>query len=124
EQLGEVGAAIAASLDRNTVMQRVIDLAKSLTGAEIGAFHCDIDDPESGETETLSTYSGAAHPATRPVFRATSPWDHAVMRVDDVTARRTRTAAAVCLPPGTAVKSYLAIPFRATSGKVLGQLCF
>src|SRR5262249_24508956 len=50
EQLGEVGAAIAASLDRNTIIQRVIDLATSLAGAEVGAFHCNVVDAQSGET--------------------------------------------------------------------------
>jgi PAS domain S-box-containing protein len=124
ERLGEVGAAIAASLDTTTIMQRVIDLATSLTGAETGAFHYDVDDPESAETHTLSACSGAADAFSRPVFRPDEMRDSTVVRLDDLTPGPAQAAATVGLPAGRPVRSYLAISFRAASGNIVGQLCF
>ena len=91
-RLGEVGAVVASTLDRETVVQKVTDVATALTRAEFGAFFYNVVDVNSGDAYMLYTLSGAPreafarfpHPrATKvfgPTFRGEGP-----VRMDDVT---------------------------------------
>ena len=49
EKLGEVGAVVASTLERETIVQKVTDIATELTHAEFGAFFYNVTDPESGD---------------------------------------------------------------------------
>jgi PAS domain S-box-containing protein len=133
-KLSEVGAMLASSLDRNTIIQRVIDVATGLTGAEAGAFHYHVVDHLSGEAYTLSTVSGA-----RKEVVARAPWrqatagptpvfpDGGVVRLDDAMEDPRYGSGPLFspMPEGHGpVRSYLAVPVKASSGAVLGALFF
>ncbi len=134
EQLRDVGASVASSLDQNTIVQKVTDTATSLTNAEFGAFFYDLVDMESGESSTLHTLSEATKEAFAnfPQPRATAifgPTFHGegIVRLDDLTKdpwyRKNPPfpgIAAGHLP----VRAYLAVPVKAGSGEVLGGLFF
>ena len=134
EQLGVVGATIAASLDPATIVQQVTDLATSLSHAEFGAFFYNVVDRSSGESYMLYTLSGVPKEAFAkfPQPRATAifaPTFHGegVVRLDDVTqdSRYGQSAPYYGMPPGhLPVRSYLAVPVKAASGEVLGGLFF
>jgi PAS domain S-box-containing protein len=132
-KLGEVGATIASSLDRDTIVQQVIDLATELTRAEFGAFLYHVIDPESGEASTLYTLSAASNDAfaRSPQPRATAGFRPAlnshVVRLDDATQdpRYGRTPLFHDVPAGRLpVRSYLGVPVKTASGDVLGGLFF
>jgi PAS domain S-box-containing protein len=133
-QLGEVGAAVASSLDQNAIVQQVTDLATSLTRAEFGAFFYNVADAKSGESYMLYTLSGAPREAFAkfPQPRATAvfaPTFHGdgVVRLDDVTQdpRYGKNPPFHGMPEGhLPVRSYLAVPVKAASGEVLGGLFF
>jgi PAS domain S-box-containing protein len=134
EKLGEVGAIVASSLDRNAIVQQVTDLATSLTHAEFGAFFYNVTDAQSGESYTLYTLSGAPKQAFEkfPQPRATevfAPTFHGegVVRLDDVTKdpRFGKNPPYYGMPAGhLPVRAYLAVPVKAASGDVLGGLFF
>ena len=63
EKLGEVGAIVASTLDRETIVQKVTDIATELTRAQFGAFFYNVTDPESGDAYMLYTLSGAPREA-------------------------------------------------------------
>ena len=48
-KLGEVGAVVASTLDREAIVQKVTDIATELTRAAFGAFFYNVTDPESGD---------------------------------------------------------------------------
>jgi signal transduction histidine kinase/CheY-like chemotaxis protein len=132
EKIGEVGATIAASLDRSTIVRQVTELATALTRAEFGAFFCNADDPPSGESFTLSALAGPRKEEIKksvesragavfvPVFQG-----EGVLRVDDV-AQDSRCGLSPpfnwMLADNVPVKSCLAVPVKASSGEILGGL--
>ena len=134
QKLSEVGAMVAASLDRGAIVQKVTDVATELTQAEFGAFFYNVIDPQSGEAFMLYTLSGVAKEAFAnfPQPRATAvfaPTFHGegVVRLDDVTQdpRYGKSAPYYGMPAGhLPVRSYLAVPVKAGSGEVLGGLFF
>ena len=134
EKLGEVGAVVASTLDRETIVQKVTDIATELTHAEYGAFFYNVTDPESGDAFMLYTLSGASREAfaNYPNPRATAifaPTFHGEgpVRLDDVThdPRYGRSAPHFGMPPGhLPVRSYLAVPVKGVQGNVLGGLIF
>ena len=134
EKLGEVGAVVASTLERESIVQRVTDIATELTHAEFGAFFYNVTDPESGDGYVLYTLSGAAREAFSkfPQPRATAifaPTFHGEgpVRLDDVTAdpRYGQSAPYFGMPPGhLPVRSYLAVPVKGVTGDVLGGLFF
>jgi PAS domain S-box-containing protein len=134
EKLGAVGAAVASTLDRETVVQKVTDIATQLTHAEFGAFFYNVTHPETGDAYMLYTLSGAPRDAFSkfPNPRATAvfaPTFHGEgpIRLDDVTAdpRYGRNAPNSGMPPGhLPVRSYLAVPVKGVKGGVLGGLFF
>jgi PAS domain S-box-containing protein len=134
EKLGEVGAVVASTLERETIVQKVTDIATELTHAEFGAFFYNVTEPGSGESYMLYTLSGVAREAFAqfPQPRATAifaPTFHGEgpVRLDDVTAdpRYGKSAPYFGMPPGhLPVHSYLAVPVKGVSGDVLGGLFF
>ena len=133
-KLGEVGAVVASTLDRETIVQKVTDIATELTHAEFGAFFYNVTNPESGDGYMVYTLSGAPreafaalpHPRATAVFAPTFHGE-APVRLDDVTAdpRYGRNAPFFGMPPGhLPVRSYLAVPVRAVQGEVVGGLFF
>ena len=134
EKLGEVGALVASTLDRDTIVQKVTDIAREVTTAEFGAFFYNVRDPKSGDAYMLYTLSGAPqeafadfpHPRATAVFGPTFRGE-ATVRLDDVTKdpRYGKNAPYHGMPPGhLPVRSYLAVPVRGASGDVLGGLFF
>ena len=134
EKLGEVGAAVASTLDREEIVQKVTDIATELTRAQFGAFFYHVTDPDSGDGDMLYTLSGGPREASAkfPHRRAAAGFaptfhdEHAV-RLDDLTAdpRYAHSAPYFGMPPGHApVRSYLAVPVTGVAGKVLGGLFF
>jgi PAS domain S-box-containing protein len=133
-KIGEVGAAVASTLERDTIVQKVTDAATELTKAEFGAFFYNVVDPQSGDAFMLYTLSGAPkeafakfpHPRATAVFGPTFRGEGSV-RLDDVTAdpRYGKSAPYFGMPPGhLPVRSYLAVPVKGLNGGVLGGLFF
>ncbi|HEX5215528.1 MAG TPA: PAS domain S-box protein [Vicinamibacterales bacterium] len=134
EKLGEVGAVVASTLDREEILQKVTDIATELTRAQFGAFFYNVSDPESGDAYMLYTLSGASReafvdfPRPRATAVFTPTFDgQAPVRLDDVTAdpRFDNSAPYFGRPTGhLPVRSYLAVPVTGVAGKVLGGLFF
>jgi PAS domain S-box-containing protein len=134
EMLSAVGAVVASTLERETIVQKVTDIATELTHAEFGAFFYNVTDPESGDAYMLYTLSGAPRdafshfpqPRATAVFAPTFQGEGPV-RLDDVTAdpRYGKSAPYFGMPPGhLPVRSYLAVPVKGVRGAVLGGLFF
>ena len=134
EKLNEVGATVASTLDRETILQKVTDTATELTRAEFGAFFYNVRDQHSGDAYMLYALSGAPreafanfpHPRATalfgPTFRGEAP-----VRIDDVAAdpRYGKSAPYHGMPPGhLPVRSYLAVPVKGLDGHVIGGLFF
>lgn len=134
KQLGDFGATVAATLDKDTVIQKVTDTATQLTKAEFGVFFYNGMDRQSGPSLQVHTVSGiskeafASFPQPRvtelfgPTFRG-----EGIVRLDDVTKdpRYGRNIPYYGMPEGhLPVRSYLAVPVKTASGQVLGGLFF
>jgi PAS domain S-box-containing protein len=133
ETLNRTGAALAADLDLDSIVQRVTDAGVELIGAEFGAFFYNMHD-ENGDVLTLYTLSGAdpsdfnkfPHPRATAVFKPTFDGEGIVCS-DDITAdpRYGLHGPHFGMPAGhLPVRSYLAVPVRSRSGEVLGGLFF
>jgi PAS domain S-box-containing protein len=133
EVLNRTGAAIAAELDLDRLVQIVTDAGVEITGAEFGAFFYNVLDP-TGESLLLYALSGAAreafagfpHPRPTDVFGPTFRGE-GVVRSDDITLdpRYGRNAPHRGMPQGhLPVRSYLAVPVSSRSGDVIGGLFF
>jgi signal transduction histidine kinase/CheY-like chemotaxis protein/PAS domain-containing protein len=133
ETLNRTGAAIAAELDLEHIVQLVTDAGVELTGAAFGAFFYNRVD-RSGESLTLYTLSGAprsefdhfGHPRATPVFAPTFKGE-GVVRSGDITLdeRYGKFAPHFGLPKGhLPVRSYLAVPVKSRSGETFGGLFF
>jgi PAS domain S-box-containing protein len=132
-KLGEVGAVLASTLERDTILQKVTDAGKELTRAEVGAFLYNVRD-SSGDAYMLYTLSGAPkeafanfpHPRATAIFAPTFRGEGSV-RSDDVTqdSRYGENAPYFgMLLNHLPVRSCLAVPVKAVSGSVLGGLFF
>ncbi len=133
EILNRTGAAMAAELDLDRVVQMVTDAGVALTGAQFGAFFYNVLD-EKGESYMLYALSGAPREAFSkfPMPRATAifrPTFHGegIIRSDDILAdsRYGQSEPYRGMPEGhLPVRSYLAVPVTSRSGEVLGGLFF
>jgi len=132
--LNDVGRVVAATLERDDVVQLVTDAATVATGAEFGAFFYNMIDPQSGAAYQLYSLSGAPreafaqfpHPRATAIFAPTFRGDGTV-RLDDVTkdARYGQSPPYHGMPPGhLPVRSYLAVPVKGRTGDVIGGLFF
>src|SRR6185503_6113415 len=63
ERLSEAGSMVASTLDRESIIQTVTDIATELTRAEVGAFFDNVPDSKSGDAFMLSASSGAPREA-------------------------------------------------------------
>jgi PAS domain S-box-containing protein len=134
ERLGEVGAMVASTLDRDTIIQKVTDAATELTRAEFGAFFYNVRDAQSGDAYMLYTLSGVSKEAFAgfPQPRATAVFGptfrgEGTVRLSDVTEdpRYGKSAPYFGMPAGhLPVRSYLAVPVKGVYGDVLGGLFF
>lgn len=133
EVLNETGAALAAELDLERVVQVVTDAGVGITGAQFGAFFYNLIDA-AGESYMLYTLSGVDRsvfeafpmPRNTAVFAPTFSGEK-VVRSDDITRdeRYGHNAPRKGMPAGhLPVRSYLAVPVVSRSGEVLGGLFF
>ncbi len=133
ELLAAAGTSIASALDLQTILQRVTDLGRQLSGAQFGAFFYNVTS-QDGASYQLYTLSGAPReafekfglPRATPVFHTTFS-GASVVRSHDITQdpRYGQVAPHFGMPPGhLPVRSYLAAPVVARSGEVLGGLFF
>ena len=134
QKLGAVGAVVASTLDRETIVQKVTDTATELTHAEFGAFFYNVRDQHSGDAYMLYALSGAPreafssfpHPRATALFGPTFRGERPV-RLDDVLAdpRYGKSAPYHGMPQGhLPVRSYLAVPVKGLDGHVIGGLFF
>jgi PAS domain S-box-containing protein len=133
EILNETGAAVAAELETETIVQKVTDAGVELTGAAFGAFFYNVIN-EAGESLTLYTLSGAdraafekfGHPRATPVFAPTFKGE-GIVRSDDITSdpRYGQNPPHNGMPKRhLPVRSYLAVPVSSRTGEVIGGLFF
>ncbi|HEV7277017.1 MAG TPA: PAS domain-containing protein [Devosiaceae bacterium] len=133
ETLNRTGAAVAAELDLERVVQTVTDAGVELTGAQFGAFFYNVRN-EAGEAFMLYTLSGADRsqfegfgmPRATAVFKPTFDGD-GVVRSDDILSdpRYGKNPPHRGMPKGhLPVRSYLAVPVTSRSGEVIGGLFF
>ncbi len=133
ETLNLTGAALAAELELEPLIQMVTDAGVKLTGAEFGAYFHNLMD-ETGEKLHLFTLAGAERAAFESLGRprATAVFgptfrNEGVIRSDDILAdpRYGRSAPHYGMPKGhLPVRSYLSVPVASRSGTVLGGLLF
>ena len=133
-KLGEVGAIVASTLDREMILQTVTDTARELTHAEFGAFFYNVRDQQTGDAYMLYTLSGAPreafskfpHPRATALFGPTFRGEGSV-RIADVTKdpRYGKNPPFHGMPAGhLPVRSYLAVPVKGLDGTVIGGLFF
>lgn len=133
ELLNQTGAALAAELDLDRLLQRVTDAATQLTGAEFGAFFYNGKD-EQGEAYLLYALSGApreafeqlGHPRPTALFGPTFRGGPTI-RSDDITqdSRYGQWPPHHGMPAGhLPVRSYLAVAVSSRTGQVFGGLFF
>jgi signal transduction histidine kinase/DNA-binding response OmpR family regulator len=133
ETLNKTGAALAAELELEKIVQIVTEAGVELTGAKFGAFFYNIIN-EAGESLLLYTLAGAersafekfGHPRATEVFAPTFRGD-GVVRSDDITkdSRYGKNEPNHGMPKGhLPVKSYLAVPVSSRSGEPIGGLFF
>jgi PAS domain S-box-containing protein len=131
--LNRAGAALAAELDLERIVQMVSEAGVELTGARFGAYFHNVMDA-TGERLHLYTLAGAKRsdfaalglPRATAVFGPTFRND-GVIRSDDILAdpRYGQSAPHYGMPPGhLPVRSYLAVSVVSRSGDVLGGLLF
>ncbi|MBB5729151.1 PAS domain-containing sensor histidine kinase [Sphingomonas prati] len=133
ETLNQTGAALAAELDIEPLVQMVTDAGVKLTGAEFGAYFHNLLD-ETGQRLDIFTLSGAprakfealGRPRETAIFKPTFR-NEGVVRSDDILVddRYGRNLPYAGMPPGhLAVRSYLAASVVSRTGEVLGGLLF
>jgi PAS domain S-box-containing protein len=134
KKINDVGTVVAATLDRETIVQKVTDTGTDLTSAEFGAFFYNLRDPRTGDSYMLYALSGAPreafaqfpHPRATAVFAPTFRGE-GIVRLDDVTEdpRYGKNAPFHGMPAGhLPVRSYLAVPVKRIGGGVIGGLFF
>ncbi len=126
--LNSSGAAIAAELDADRIVQIATDACTELLGAEFGGFFFNERNPDRYRLAALSGalrdhFAHFPEPRITPLFEPT--WNGAgAVRSDDVFADP-RVDQGSRMPKGhLPVRSYLAVPVRSRNGMVLGGLLF
>ena len=131
--LNRTGAALAAELDVDTIVQIVTDACTELVGAQFGAFFYNVTD-DKGERYMLYALSGVPreHFDEFPMPRNTALFEPTfkgvgVVRSDDIRndPRYGKSEPHFGMPKGhLPVCSYLAVPVISRSGEVIGGLFF
>ena len=133
ETLNSTGAALAAELDLQRIVQMVTDSGVQLLGAKFGAFFYNVTS-STGEDYLLYALSGAERsdfdkfgmPRATAVFHPTFAGE-GVIRSDDITKdpRYGKNDPHNGMPKGhLPVRSYLAVPVIGHAGEVIGGLFF
>jgi len=129
-KLDDIARRLAGTLDQQSLVQAVSDVATQVTGAQLGCFFyvVDPDHPMGWVVSGTARDAFARFPVPRntqlfdPVFSGRGP-----LRVDDVTldARYGRNPPHQGVPQGhPTVKSFLGVPVISRTGQVLGALLF
>jgi PAS domain S-box-containing protein len=128
-----IAQTIAADLDLESIIQRVVDAGTELSGAQYGAFFYHRSDQE-GERHLLYALSGAAREAVeQPAAPGDAKLIHPALHGREIIrsanirtdSRFGNTAAQFGMPFGRLpVASYLAAPVISHSNEVLGSLHF
>ncbi len=131
--LNRTGAAVAAKLDIDKIVQIVTDACTELVSAQFASFFYNVIN-ESGESYTLYALSGVsrAHFDKFPMPRKTAVFGPTfqgtgVVRSDDILKdpRYGKNAPHYGMPKGhLPVRSYLAVPVISRCGEVIGGLFF
>ncbi len=131
--MNDTGAAVAAELNLDKIVQISTDAGVQLSGAQFGAFFYNVLDDQGG-SYMLYALSGVPRSAFEhyPMPRATAVFEPtflgtAVVRSDDILQdpRYGKNAPRKGMPEGhLPVRSYLAVPVVSNSGEVLGGLFF
>jgi PAS domain S-box-containing protein len=131
--MNATGAAVAAELDLDRIVQIVTDAGVELSQAQFGAFFYNVQDPQGG-SYMLYALSGAPRSAFEnyPMPRATAVFEptflgKGVVRSDDIRLdpRYGKNSPRNGMPEGhLPVRSYLAVPVISRSGEVLGGMFF
>jgi signal transduction histidine kinase/CheY-like chemotaxis protein/PAS domain-containing protein len=131
--LNRIGAALAAELDVDKVVQIATDACTEIVDAEFGAFFYNVVD-DKGESYMLYALSGVprGHFDKFPMPRNTAVFEptfkgRGVVRSDDILKdpRYGKTDPHHGMPQGhLPVRSYLAVPVISRSGEVIGGLFF
>ncbi len=133
ETLNHVGSTVASTLDRDSVVQTVINAATELTRAAFGALFYRVT-REGGDEYMRHSVSGISKEAfdrlpsslARTLFNPTLVGLRSV-RLEDITTDE-RFAATLAgddvQTSNLAIRSYLAVPIIAASGHVVGGLFF
>ena len=130
--LGEMGALVASTLDRQAITLRVTDVATSLTHAQWGAFVNSERDGESGDEFMQYSVSRAPRDAVAQFLQwpaaavSASAFRGNALRLDDVTAdpRYEHRGSPLKTADDLQVRSLLALPVKGVSRDVLGVLFF
>ena len=130
--LGEMGALVASTLDRQAITLRVADVATALTHAQWGVFAYSERDRESGDEFMQYSVSRAPRDAVAQFLRwpAAAVFESVfrgnVLRLGDVTAdpRFEHRASPLKTADDLPVRSVLALPVKGVSRDVLGVLFF
>lgn len=131
--LNRTGAAIAAELDVDKIVQIVTDACTELVGAQFGAFFYNVIN-DKGESYMLYALAGVPResfdkfpmPRNTAVFEPTFK-GAGVVRSDDILKdpRYGKNDPHYGMPKGhLPVRSYLAVPVASRSGEVIGGLFF
>jgi PAS domain S-box-containing protein len=133
ELINQVGGMLTSELELEKVVQKVTDIATTISKAQFGAlFYNKVN--QDGEAYTLYTLSGAMQedfarfpmPRNTAVFGPTFRGE-GIVRSDDITRdpRYGKNRPYSGMPQGhLPVRSYMAIPVVSKGGKVLGGLFF
>ncbi|WP_263418598.1 sensor histidine kinase [Terriglobus albidus] len=133
ELVVQSGLLLAKNLDLQAIVQAATDAGLELCGAQFGALFYNVID-DQGERYSLYTLSGVARekfakfpmPRNTDVFAATFEGT-GIVRSADITKdpRYGHNAPFKGMPDGhLPVRSYLAVPVKASSGEVLGGLFY
>jgi signal transduction histidine kinase len=118
ELLHELGQQLSAVLEREALVQRVIDATTRLAGAEVGAF---LYHSTEGELDHAVSGTGPISLARRLAPLGVAALDHGrSVRVADVHAAASGVDAPINLP----ISSYLAVPVVGRNGRGIGALVF
>jgi PAS domain S-box-containing protein len=134
ERLAEIGAVVASTFDRDTILQKVTDTATELTGAACGAFFYSVRDTPGNDVYELHTVSGAPketfasfpQPWTSATFGPSFRGERAI-RLNDLTQEARYGHHRISCgtdSPSLPIRSYLAVPVKGVSGDVIGGLFF
>lgn len=131
EKIDQISRLIASELDLDRVARTVIDIATQVSGAELGAFLCDVQDEQGRLLCAFSAAPGrAAEKLSLPGHALqvdTLVTDGKIVRLDD---SRSAPRDGRCFPfyqlPDSCpvVASYLAIPIVGRSRETVGGLFF